>query len=216
MARRPEIPWKTEAALCAEFSDLATADGWTVYPALVPWQDSGFADVCRLCGVTAVTIKTKTKYGPRFEDLGREPWIEPALPTTELADPFVSWSRRAWTPHHFVEPCWIPPYVPDLPAGVPAPIQLTHWKVQAVRLCVLLRERGFITTADIRAAKLSPTYFTQNLLVPEGRVGRMFRYVPRPGTRLPDEDHPDIAAKIREEAAVTAAVVAPAPAGVEG
>lgn len=44
----------------------------------------------------------------------------------------------------------LPEYVPDVPAGAPAPIRLTDWKVGAIKIAVLLERRRFVTRADFK------------------------------------------------------------------
>lgn len=44
----------------------------------------------------------------------------------------------------------LPDYVPDVQAGVKSPIQLTDWKIKALKLCILLEHRGYLTRADFK------------------------------------------------------------------
>lgn len=46
--------------------------------------------------------------------------------------------------------CKLPEYVPDVRAGAPAPLQLTDWKIGALKLECLLEHRGFVTRQDFR------------------------------------------------------------------
>lgn len=79
---------------------------------------------------------------------------------------------------------WLPPIVSDLPAGMASPRTLTPWRVKALRLIAEIRAKGHATTADFKAARISPTIWRQQKwLVPAGRVGRLTRYVL-------NEDHP--------------------------
>lgn len=45
----------------------------------------------------------------------------------------------------------LPDYVPDVAAGASAPLQLTKWKICALKIAVLLDVRGFVTRADFKA-----------------------------------------------------------------
>lgn len=56
--------------------------------------------------------------------------------------------------------CPVPDYVPDVTAGVASPVQLTHWKVKAIKLMILLERRGYVTRGDMKALQISPTRFT--------------------------------------------------------
>lgn len=53
--------------------------------------------------------------------------------------------------------CPVPEYVPDVEAGVAAPVQLTPWKIKAIRLMLVLERRGYVTRADMRAIGISPS-----------------------------------------------------------
>lgn len=50
----------------------------------------------------------------------------------------------------------LPAYVPDTAAGAPAPVQLTEWKIKALRIAVLLERRGYVTRADFKALMIDP------------------------------------------------------------
>ena len=45
---------------------------------------------------------------------------------------------------------WLPEYVPDVSAGASAPVQLTDWKIRAIKIAVLLEKRGFVTRSDFK------------------------------------------------------------------
>jgi hypothetical protein len=83
---------------------------------------------------------------------------------------------------------WLPPVVSDAPAGVPSPSALTPWRVQALRLCGRLRERGYVTRRDFSELGISPTTWLADgrWLVRDGSVGSLARYVAAPGRDLPD------------------------------
>lgn len=87
---------------------------------------------------------------------------------------------------------WLPPVVPQTPAGTPAPSPLTPWRIQAIRLCAILRERGYVTSQDFTALGINPQIWRDRWLRAEGRVhveGRaapLSRYVAIPGIDLPD------------------------------
>lgn len=56
--------------------------------------------------------------------------------------------------------CALPDYVPDVAAGVASPVKLTHWKIKAIKLMILLERRGVVTRADMKALQISPTRWT--------------------------------------------------------
>lgn len=71
-------------------------------------------------------------------------------------------------PHQFnPDPCWpnrydtwhywnpvrrhkLPEYVPDVIAGDSGPVQLTNWKIAALKITAILELRGFVTKADFK------------------------------------------------------------------
>ena len=66
-----------------------------------------------------------------------------------------------WNP---VKRCELPAMVPDVPAGVPAPLRMTPWKAGALRALALLRLQGFITAKQIAAQGISPSLWIQQWL----------------------------------------------------
>lgn len=76
---------------------------------------------------------------------GRDPWGR-----VDLFD---------WNPE---ERCQVPMVVPQVAAGVPAPVRLTPWKEKALRALALMRRQGFITTKQIKELGMSPTAWTQH------------------------------------------------------
>jgi hypothetical protein len=72
-----------------------------------------------------------------------------------LPDESSSYSRWPnWMPS---ERCLLPDYVPDVAAGMSAPVQLTDWKIRAIKLMLVLERRGTVTRADMKAIGISPT-----------------------------------------------------------
>jgi hypothetical protein len=54
---------------------------------------------------------------------------------------------------------WVPEVEMRFPAGVPAPRKMTPWKVAAVKLCLMAREKGFVTRDDMRKLELDPRWW---------------------------------------------------------
>ena len=112
----------------------------------------------------------------------------------EPADRYVSWtdsrlpSQRDYSTDW---PCWLPgkrcalpDYVPDVVAGVAGPVQLTDWKIKAIKLMIVLEKRGHVTRNDMKALKISPTRWCdhwQGFLHPSPQRGAYVR-----GKRTPD------------------------------
>ena len=114
---------------------------------LVPRASSDFMTVCRKLGVGVFTAQYER----------RSRWVE-------LATGFYLAVKAA--PCAPAQRLWLPPVVAALPAGGPAPKQLTVWRVKALQVCRLLRARGWVTSRDFKNAKISPqTWVTSRWLV---------------------------------------------------
>ena len=90
------------------------------------------------CAITVITMRAKTGYNRQD--------FYPELPKEDqrgwLTDPW----HELLPQHRHV----LPEYVPQVAAGMPAPIQLTDWKIRAIRLSILLEHTGYLTRADFR------------------------------------------------------------------
>lgn len=87
-----------------------------------------------------------------------------------------------WTPKQ--RPT-LPPVIPSGPAGAPSPRVLTAWRVKALHFVLLLEARGYVTSEHFRAMKLDPKIWRERWLAPDGKEGRLTRYVIRE-PRRPD------------------------------
>ncbi len=70
----------------------------------------------------------------------------------------------AWFDWNPVKRLALPELPPDVPAGVPAPVQMTPWKQAAIRVLARLRVQGYITAKEIVAEGCSPATWTQRWL----------------------------------------------------
>lgn len=96
-----------------------------------------------------------------------------------------------WNP---VRRCKLPDYVPDVTAGASGPIQLTPWKVGALRVMAHLERHGAITRKEIRAIGCDPTRWCQHWLAPHS--DRSGVYVAGSKTPRFDQQHPRVYAEI--------------------
>ncbi len=71
-----------------------------------------------------------------------------------------SFTLRGW--HNWLprERCKLPAYIPDVRAGIAAPVQLTQWKIKAIKLMIVLDRRGYVTRQDMKRLDISPTRWT--------------------------------------------------------
>jgi hypothetical protein len=117
------------------------------------------------------------------------------------------WRRkRFWelpTAEHYQwgEGVELPPFVPDVMGGKRAPVRLTPWKIKAIRLCIRLRDNGYVTIRDFKEFGVSPTRWYNHWLTPGGKEGRATKWVLKhpagSDVVLPDEQHPGVTAQIR-------------------
>ncbi|HCR1594719.1 hypothetical protein ACOAP9_05040 [Pseudomonas aeruginosa] len=97
-----------------------------------------------------------------------------------------------WNP---AERCHVPIVVPDVPAGVPAPLRLTQWKEGALKVIATLRRQGFITTRQIAECGVSATNWTRSWLDKGAERGTWVE-----SARMPafDQQHPEAFTKIQQ------------------
>lgn len=107
------------------------------------------SDVKRIAdyiGITIISLRTVGSFS-----------IWPTLP--RYGD--TSWWDQ-WTEFAPLRRCDLPEYVPDVVAGSPAPIQLTVWKIAAIKIAVTLEKRGFVTRADFKAHRIDHRLWISN------------------------------------------------------
>lgn len=108
--------------------------------------DNGMGFIAGLLGITVIRVRditlgqyTARGFSPSLpdENYGAEDWHE-------------------WCP---VTRCALPEYVPDVKAGSKSPLQLTQWKIRAIKLAIILEERP-VTRADFKQLSLDPSRWT--------------------------------------------------------
>ncbi|MCS7505067.1 hypothetical protein N0002_24415 [Pseudomonas aeruginosa] len=97
-----------------------------------------------------------------------------------------------WNP---AERCHVPIVVPDVPAGVPAPLRLTEWKEGALKVIATLRRQGFIATKQIAECGVSATNWTRSWLDKGAERGT---WVESPRMPAFDQQHPEAFTKIQQ------------------
>jgi hypothetical protein len=209
--------YASEHLLCADFSAAATAQGWTVYPETAGFDllltkdglqlgiEAKLRPSLELLNQVAAHLDpygSRTK-GPHYiaalVPAYRGQWhdIAQALGIAVIAAetghrragqwPSIDALVECLPPLHFAEPAWLPPVVPAVAAGVAAPVKLTHWKWNALRLLARISIRGYITAADFRHIGLHASlWYSGRWIEPIGDG----RWTKRPGAILADDQHP--------------------------
>lgn len=115
---------------------------------LVPAADAGsFQRIADYIGFTVLMMSPSRDdgYGPSWKS---KPSFYPGLPNE---NGFHDRDWHDWSPS---SRCSLPEYVPDVAAGDSAPIQLTDWKIAALRIEATVEIRGHVTRADFAAHRI--------------------------------------------------------------
>lgn len=126
---------------------------------LVPYVGAGgFDRICDHLGVTVIRV-----YG----EGEKRHFFRPNLPD----DPKNPYTCRHWHETATVQRHRLPEYVPDVAAGAASPLQLTDWKIKAMKLAITLELRGHLTRRDFAHHRVDHRrWLTQGWLkVEEGR-----------------------------------------------
>ncbi len=107
------------------------------------------------------------------------------------------WTNGHWHELCPVKRCELPAYVPDVAAGAKSPLQLTDWKIEAIKLAIVLERRGFVTREDFKHRGIDHRRWIAPgndwLAVVDGRFVR--------GPNLPDfkAQHPKVYSQIEAD-----------------
>lgn len=71
------------------------------------------------------------------------------------------WSRDDWEDEAPVERLKLPEYVPQVAAGVPAPVKLTDWMIQAIRMCILVERIEKVSRKHFQTLKLHQSRWSE-------------------------------------------------------
>jgi hypothetical protein len=170
----------------------ATWEAWRDYgpdyrAILVPERDSDAECLCRALGLVMFAPSSRDY---RFLQDGPTWDFSPSLSMEHHNGGWHYWSPR--------ERCKLPEFVPDVVAGASGPVQLTTWKVKALRLIARLELRGHVTREDFRLLGMDPRLWL-------GPRGWLLSDPARPGlyTRGAalniDAQHPQVYAEVLEE-----------------
>lgn len=146
---------------------------------LVPKATPEFEDIARFAGITVFSA------WERYD--GRKDF------KPEIDGTFTLGEDNRWPAEQRIA---LPKHIPDVVAGSPSPLQLTDWKMKALRITAMLEVRGWVTREDFKKLNLSwqrwPVNRWLKCLHLSKRYGR--------GDRLAfDKQHPTVFAEIKKE-----------------
>src|SRR6202035_2643583 len=122
---------------------------------VVPVHDADAREACHAIGIAYFNAGD-----PKYRMFGEE------VPPIGFC-PAINACEYDWNP---AKRCEVPEFVPDVAAGASSPIQLTKWKIAALRVCAALEVRGEITATEIRKYGIDPRRWTnpaQGWLIPK-------------------------------------------------
>lgn len=180
--RLPAGMFGSENELCEKLIEVARANGFKAYPETGRW------DVLLACRETDDQIGIQGKLRPNILVLDQATSLIESGPGPVIHAALVPIANRSFlrvAKHLRVQviegvhldrfdlgavlaraprwqhrsPEWMPEVEVLCPAGVPSPRRMTRWKIQAVKLCLLIRERGYATRHDMTRLKLDPYWW---------------------------------------------------------
>lgn len=150
---------------------------------LVPDRDGEHANICAALGL--MLFYPQHGWGPVEFSPG-------------LSMEHANGGWHYWSPHKRHE---LPEFVPDVVAGASGPVQLTKWKIAALRIVATLELRGHVTRQDFRHYQVDPRRWTGpgGWLVPKSdRMQDAGQYVRGPALDF-DQQHPDVYPQVLAE-----------------
>lgn len=137
---------------------------------LVPqFEANKLAALAPHCAITVIRFRGASPPHVRWTQ------FDPGLP-----DEKQSYSAEQW---HELLPARrykLPEYIPDVAAGASAPLQLTHWKISALRIAALLHTTGFLTRDDFKRQHIDiRRWISGGWLKPENGAFVAGSYYPR-------------------------------------
>jgi hypothetical protein len=114
---------------------------------LVPsCEPGGFERICKYIGLTIIYVKSDAEVDEgkrRYYDTPKV--FEPGLPGDTHGTNDRKWFE--WAPARRHD---LPAYIPDVIAGSRSPIQLTSWKIGAIKIAIILERRGYLLRSDFK------------------------------------------------------------------
>jgi hypothetical protein len=120
---------------------------------LVPANERGFETICAYIGLAVIGVGPQQRWSTAARATVEVYRFQPSLPT--LVHDYSEWPE--WLPSKRHK---LPDYVPDVAAGSRAPVQLTAWKINAIKMCILLAKRGYLTKTDFKHVRMDHRRWT--------------------------------------------------------
>jgi hypothetical protein len=121
----------------------------------MPWGENsaGIEYLSAFVGITVIRVarppSPPAERGNAISNRwGLQQAFAPALPEPPGA------ATYPWHECCTLERCALPSYVPDVAAGAKSPSTLSEWKIKAIKICILMERKGFLTRDDFRAMKM--------------------------------------------------------------
>jgi hypothetical protein len=225
--------FKTEADMCDRLIQVARAHGFLVFPEaggfdllLVATADANGFEPGTQVGVEAkLRANMHVLHQALPRDWGQTPhcfavlvpegddfFIEIArrlkitvIEAINLGDAHYDLSFLRWYKHEPKQVCFVPGVeIFGTRGGCPSPKRLSKWKLNAVRLCLLHDEKGYLTSKDFEEAEINKGLFykegwfleERERVVVDGRS--LARYRLDATKKLPHLVYPEIAEAIRK------------------
>lgn len=156
---------------------------------LVPADGSGrLQKICDYVGLIVFTVRSAERYSM--------PDYQPRLPDRPDCHHRNGWSDwHEWAPkvRHS-----LPEFVPDVQAGAPAPLKLTDWKIKALKLAVILDNRGYVTRSDFAHLRLDHRRWIANEWLIAGKHGWVAGKAMPPFKKQHPKNYKQVADKFKE------------------
>lgn len=137
-----------------EFSGAPGPDYRMVIVPRITTSNAGIARMLDMLGVVVVAPRPESAGSSVFSFGNFHGVLEARGQPASFSDQYM----YDWNPE---VRCAIPSLMPNVPAGVPAPVRLTPWKEAALRVIALLRSQGFVTAQQIASHGISPATWTR-------------------------------------------------------
>lgn len=165
----------------------ATYEGPDFRAVMTPEGECRLGTIANYIGISTISVKAPPigKYDKPFR---------PLLPGVD-DDSLWRDEWHDWAPTKRIV---LPAYVPDVVAGAPAPLQLSTWKVGALKITATLQLRGYVTRQDFKHLDISVSrWLSRDFEWLVARDGRLFA-----GPKMPDfaGQHPRVYAEVLADA----------------